>query len=214
VQTVKGNVAAVVVDSEENGLEVNVDKTKYMVMSGDQNVGRSDSLKTHNSSCERVEQFKYLGTTLTNQNSVQEEIKSRLKSRNACYHLVQNILSPSLLFKNIKIKIYRTVMLRVVLYGCETWSLTLREGCRLRVFENRVLRGVFGVEREEVTWQWRKLHNEELNDLYCSPNIVLVIKWRRTRWVGHVARMGGRGEVIQGFGGETSRKETTWKTES
>ena len=127
---------------------------------------------------------------------------------------MQNILSPSLLFKNIKIKIYRTVMLRVVLYGCETWSLTLREGCRLRVFENRVLRGVFGVEREEVTWQWRKLHNEELNDLYCSPNIVLVIKWRRTRWVGHVARMGGRGEVIQGFGGETSRKETTWKTES
>ena len=214
MQTVKGNVAAVVVDSEENGLEVNVDKTKYMVMSGDQNEGWSHNIKIDNTSFGRAKEFKYFWKNLAQKKCIQEEIKSRLKSRNACYHLVQNVLCSSLLFKNIKIKIYRTVMLRVVLYGCETWSLTLREGCRLRVFENRVLRGVFGVEREEVTWQWRKLHNEELNDLYCSPNIVLVIKWRRTRWVGHVARMGGRGEVIQGFGGETSRKETTWKTES
>ena len=81
-----------------------------------------------------------LGTTLTNQNSIQEEIKSRLKLGNACYHSVQNLLSSSLLSKNVKIKIYRTVILPVVLYGCETWSLTLREEHRLKLFENRVLR--------------------------------------------------------------------------
>ena len=99
----------------------------------------------------RVEEFKYLGTTLTNQNSIQEEIKSRLKSGNACYHSVQNLLSSNLLSKNLKIKIYRTIILPIVLYGCETWSLTLREECRLRVFENRVLRRILGPKRDEVT---------------------------------------------------------------
>jgi len=97
-----------------------------------------------------VELFKYFGTTLTNQNSIQEENKSRLKSGNACYHSVQNLLSSSLLSKNLKIKIYRTIILSV-LYGCETWSLTLREERRLRVFENRVLRRIFGPKRDEVT---------------------------------------------------------------
>jgi hypothetical protein len=108
-------------------LEVNANKTNYMVMSRDQNAGRTHSMKTDNSSFERVDEFKYLGTTLTNQNSIQYEIKSRLKSGNACYHSVQNLLSSSLLTKNLKIKIYRTIILPVVLVGCETWSRTLRE---------------------------------------------------------------------------------------
>ena len=75
------------------------------------------------------------------------------------------------------------------MYECETWSLTLREECTLRVFENRVLRGIFGPKRDEVTGEWRKFHNKKLNDLYCSPNMVRVIKSRRIRWERHVARM-------------------------
>jgi len=88
--------------------------------------------------------------------------------------------------------IYRTIILPEILYGCETWSLTVREECRLRVFENRVLRRIFGPKRDEVTGKWRKLHNEELNDLYPSRNIVWVIKWRKMRWAGHVACIGER----------------------
>ena len=103
-----------------------------------------------------------------------------------------------LLSKNLKIKIYRTIIQPVVLYGCETWSLTLREERRLRVFESRVLRRVFGPKKDEVTEEWSKLHNEELRDLYSLPNIVRVVKSRRTRWAGHVARMGW-GEVCTGF---------------
>jgi len=103
----------------------------------------------------------------------------------------------SLLYKNIKIKIYRTVILPAVLYGCETWSPTLREARRLGVFENRKLRKIFGAERDEVTGEWRNLHNEELNDLYCSLNIVRVIKSRKMRWAGHVAHI-GTGEVREG----------------
>ena len=88
---------------------------------------------------------------------------------------MQNLLSSRLLSKNLKIKIYRTIILPVVLYGCETWSLTLREERKLRVFENMVLRTIFGPRRDEGTGEWRRLHNEELNGLYSSPNIVRVI---------------------------------------
>ena len=143
-----------------------------------------------------MEEFKYLVTTLTNQNSIQEEIKCRLKLGNAFYNSVQDFLSSCLLSKIIQIEIYRTIILPVVLYGCETWSLTLREERRLRLSENRVLRRIFVPKWDEVIREWKKLHNGELNDLYCSANIVRVIIWR-IKWVGHVARM-GRGEVSTG----------------
>jgi hypothetical protein len=107
-----------------------------------------------------------------NQNSINEEIRSRLKTGNACYHLAQNILSCSLLSKNIKIKIHRTIILPVVLYGCNTWSLTLREVHRLRVYENRVLWRIFGPRRDKVIEEWRRLHNKELNGLYSSQILV------------------------------------------
>jgi hypothetical protein len=108
---------------------------------------------------------------------VQEKIKRRLNSGNVCYHSVQNLLPSRLLFKNIKIRIYKTIILRVVSYGSETWSVTLREVHRLRV-----PRRIFGPKRNEVTGGWRKLHNEDLHNLYASPSIIIMIKSRRIRW--------------------------------
>ena len=121
------------------------------------------------------ETLQYMGTTLTNQNSIQEETKWRLKSGNVCYHSVQNYLSSSLLSKNIKIKIHRNIILPVILYGCETWSLILREECRLMVFKKRVLRELFGYQVDRVPGEWRRPHKEEFYDLYCSPNVTSVV---------------------------------------
>jgi hypothetical protein len=110
-----------------------------------------------------------LGTTLTIQNSIQEEIKSTFKPGNGCYYSVQNFLSSSLQAKNIEIKIYRTIFLPLCFNACETWSLKLREEHRLRVFESKIQRRIFGPKRNDVRGDWRKLHNEEINDLYSSP---------------------------------------------
>ena len=126
VPTIKENAEVLVVASKEIGLEVYANRTKYMVMSRDQNEGPNHGIKTDNSSFERLEEFIYLGTTLTNKNSIRAETKSRLKSGNVCYHSVQNLLSSSLLSTNLKIKIYRTIILPVV-YGCEAWSRTMRD---------------------------------------------------------------------------------------
>ena len=125
--------------------------------------------------------FQIFGKALRNQNSIQEETKSRWKSGNAYHHSVQNLLSSMLLSKNLKIRMYRIIILPVVLYGCETCSLTTREERRLRVSEKRVLKRIFGHRRDEVTGVWRKLQNEEINDLYSSPNIGRVIISRRMR---------------------------------
>jgi len=133
IHTLKENAESLVAATREIGLEVSADKTKYMVMSRDQNAGRIQSAMIDNSTFESVEKFKYLETTLTNQNSIPEEIKSRLRSGNAFYHSVQNLLSSRLISKNLEIKIYRTVILLVVMYGFETWSLAFREERKLRV---------------------------------------------------------------------------------
>jgi len=137
-------------------------------MSRDQNAGRSRDIKTDNSSFERVEQFNCYGTNQMNQNSIQEEINNRLKSGNACYRWVQNLFSFSLLSENIKLKIHKTIILPVVSYGSKTWPLTMREERRLRVSESVVMRRIFGSKRDEVTGEWRKLHNEEF--MICTPH--------------------------------------------
>ena len=124
---------------------------------------------------------------------------------------MQNILSASLLLKNLKINIHRTIILPVVVYGCKSWLLTWREECRLRVFDNRVLRRVFGPRRDEVTREWRKLHNEELNDLYSSPNNIQVIKSQRLSWSGCVAHMEEKREAYRVLV-EKPEGKTTWKT--
>ncbi|KAJ4439325.1 hypothetical protein ANN_07447 [Periplaneta americana] len=108
---------------------------------------------------------------------------------NACYCSIEKLLSSNVLSKNLKVRIYKIIILPVVLYGCETWTLTLRAEQRLWVFENKVLRKIFGAKRDEVTEEWRKLHNAELHALYCSPDIIRNVKSRRLRWAGHVARM-------------------------
>jgi hypothetical protein len=143
-------------------------------------------MKIANRYLENVVQFRYFVSTITNQHLIQDKIKRRCNWGNTCYHSVQNILSLRLLSKNIKIRIYKTTILPVVLYGCET--LTLREEHRLRVFENR--RRIFGPRRDEVMGVCRKLHNERLHVLCSSPNIIRMIKSRRMRWAGHVPRMG------------------------
>jgi hypothetical protein len=137
----------------------------------------------------RVAQFKYFGTAVTNQSLIEKEIKRRLNLDNDCYHRVQNLLTFRLLSKIVKIRIYKIIILPVVLYGCETWSLTLREEQRLRVFENRVLKRIFSQKRDEVMGDWRKLHTVELHNLYPSPSIIRMIKSGRMRWAGHIARM-------------------------
>ena len=112
-----------------------------------------------------------MGTSLANQNSIQTQIKSRMNSWNACYHSVQNLLFSRLLSKNLKIKIHGTIILHVVLYGCETWSFSLREKRRVSVFDNRVLRRIFGPKRDEVTREWGKLN--KLFIQYCSGNKIV-----------------------------------------
>ena len=127
---------------------------------------------------------KYLGVTVTNTNDILEEIKRRINMGNACYYSLEKILSSLLRSKKLKVNAYKTVILPVVLYGCETWFLTLREEHRLRVFENKVLIKIFGAKRDEITGEWRKLHNAELHALYSSPNIIRDLKSRRLRWAG------------------------------
>ncbi|KAJ4450834.1 hypothetical protein ANN_02265 [Periplaneta americana] len=156
-QTIRENTGILLEASKEIGLEVNPKKTKYMIMSRDENIVRNGNIKIGNLSFEEVEKFRYLGAI-------------------------------SAVKKNLKVRIYKTVTLPVVLYGCETWTLTLREEHRLRVFENKMLRKIFGANRDEVTGEWRKLHNTELHALYSSPDIIRNIKSRRLRWAGHVTQ--------------------------
>ena len=164
-----------------------------------------------NKSFERVKQFKYLETALTNRNFIHEEVKSRPISSNACYHSAQNRLPCSLLPKHINIKIYKQYFcllfsIRSQL-GLSPWGRTIGWGC----FENRVLRQILGPKRCEVTGEWRILHHKELYDLYSSPNIICVSKLRKIRWAGHVACMGEE-KCVHGFVEETWEIEIIPKT--
>jgi hypothetical protein len=164
--TINKNTDTLLDASKEVGLGVNPDNTKYILMLHYLKAGQKHIIKIANRSLKNVTGFKYLGTTLTDQNCMLEEIKNRLNSGNSWYHSVKSLLSSHLLSRNIKVKIRRTIILPVVLYGCETWSLALRDDHRLGMFENRVLRRIFGPKRNEVMGEWRKLLNGELHNFY------------------------------------------------
>ena len=171
------------------GLEVNSEKTNDMITSRQQNIVQNKNILIENLSFEKVEKFKYLGVTVTNTNDIREEIKRGINMGNACYYSLEKMLSSHLLSKKYKVNTYKTIILPVALYGYETWSLTLREEHRLRLFENKVLRKIFGAKKNKITGEWRKLHNTELHALYSLSNIIRNHKSRRLRWSGHVARM-------------------------
>ncbi|KAJ4430602.1 hypothetical protein ANN_19190 [Periplaneta americana] len=181
-QTIKENTEILHEASKAIGLKLNPEKTKYFIVTRDQNIVRNGNRKIGDLSFEEVEKFKYLEVTVTNINDTREEIKRRINMGNACYYSVEKLLSSSLLSKNLKVRIYKTVILPVVLCGFETWTLTLREEQRLKVFGNKVLRKIFGTKRDEVTGEWRKLHNAELHEFYSSSDIIRNIKSRRWRW--------------------------------
>jgi len=178
-------------------------------------------MKIDNSSFERAKDFIYLGTTLTCQNSIQEEIKSRKEC-------LLSFCAESFVFQfdiqKCKHYYIQNYNIAYCLYGCETWSMTLREERRLRVCGNRMLRKISGPKKDKVTREWRKLHNEELNDLYSSPNSVRVIKLRTIRWMAHVACMCeirgvygvlvGKPEGMRPLGRPGRRWEDNWLTET
>jgi hypothetical protein len=160
-----------------------------MFMSHHQTTGQIHYITVANKSFENVAKFIYFGMTLTNRNSIlHNEIKSRINSRNTCYIAVQNLLSSLRLSANVKSKVHKTIILPVS-YRCETWSLTLREEQRLRVFENRVLTRIIGPKRDEVTGGWRKLHMRGFHSLYFSPNIIRMIISKTIRCAEHIAYM-------------------------
>ncbi|KAJ4451260.1 hypothetical protein ANN_02721 [Periplaneta americana] len=213
-QMITKNTGILLEASKEIGLEVNPEKTKYMIIPRDENIVRNRNIKIGNLSFEEVKKLKYLGATVTKINDIRKEIKHRINMENACYYSVEKLLSSSLLSKNLKLRIYKTVILPVVLYGCETWTLTLREEKRLRVFENKVLRKIFGAKRDEVTGEWRKLHNTELHALYSSPDMIRNIKSRGLRWAGHVAHMGESRNAYRVLVGKPEGKKTFRETET
>ena len=146
------------------GLAVNTGETKYMEIGHHRDMMVNEHIRICSKSYEKVKTFQFLGYLLTNQNSIQEDIKCRLKTGDSCYYSVQTFLSCRIFSKNLKIKIHETIILPVVLYGCEARSLKLREERRPRAFENRILRRMFGPKRD-ANGEWRRLYNEELNSL-------------------------------------------------
>jgi hypothetical protein len=148
---------------------------------------RTDVSEECSASIIRVTKLDELGTTLA---VISNRRTMRLNSENACYHSVQDLLSPPPLLENVKIRIYKTIILPVVLYGSETCYLILRKEHRLKMFKNRVSMRMFRPKRSEGTGGWRKLHNEKLHDRYSSLSIIIIIKSRKTRWTGHVTRIG------------------------
>ena len=157
-----------------------------MITSRQQIIVLNQNIVIENLSFKNVEKLKYLGVIVTNKNDIREEIKRRINMYNTFYYSLEKILSTHVLSRKLEVNTYKTIILPVALYGCGTWSLTLKEEHRLSVFENKVLRKIFWAKTDEITGEWRNLHYFELN---FSPNIIRNLKSRQLRWAGLVIRM-------------------------
>jgi hypothetical protein len=171
--------------SQKMGLMINYDETKYMGTTCKPN--KEKYIRINNSDIERVNQFKYLGSFITNNNKISSEISHRINMGNTCYYGLRNILRSKLLKEDIKFKIYKTLIRPVVLYGCESWTLTTKEEERLKIFERKILRKIYGPSC--VNGIWRIKYNDELYNTYKEPSIVKMIKISRLEWLGYLARM-------------------------
>ena len=196
-QTVRENAEIFIKSSKDIGLVVNFEKTKYMITSRHSNVIQNKNIVITDLSFEKCGKVQISRSNSNRYKYMREEIKLRINMGNACYYSLEKILSPRLLSKKLKVKTFKTIILPVVLYICETWSLSLREEHRLRVFENKVLRKIFGAKKHETTREWRKLDKAELHALYSSRNIIRSLKSRRLRWAGYVASMEQSGNAYR-----------------
>lgn len=173
------------------GLKINEEKTKYMYSTRNNRirdrVGQNITIDDYN--FERVKKFKYLGTTLSEDTDGTEEINCRIQAGNKCLYATHKLLKSKQTSRRTKINIYKTIIRPVVMYGCETWTLTVANEERLRVFERRVLRKIYGPTVDATTGRYRTRTNRELEDLYGEPNIVREIKSKRLQWAGHVRRL-------------------------
>jgi len=170
--------------SKEIGLEISESKTKYITVDKSDQSREEGDLLTGNMKFEKVDEFKYLGTILTSDNNNKTEINRRLHAGNGCYYATNTLLKSRLLSRNTKVRIYKTIIKPVFTYGCETWVLTKGEENKFKVFENKVIRKIYGPKKDEETGGLRKLHNDELHALYGSPNINRELKARKIRWAG------------------------------
>jgi hypothetical protein len=196
INTVNKKAETLINASKEAGLEVNTENNKCKLLSRHQNAGQNHDIKTVNRSYVSVAQFKYLRTTVTDQNSIQEKIKRRSNWGNAWYHSVQNLLSSHLLSYNVNIRIYKSVILPVVLYGCGTWSQILRKKYRLKMFENIVVRRMFGSKRNEIIQGWRTMYGK-LHNWFPLPNVIRMMKSGSMRWTGCAERMAEKGHTYR-----------------
>ena len=192
--------------AQDLGLLVNEKKTKYMV-SSKLRKGRPDPLKIGEKLFERVTDFRYLGSTITEKNDTSYEIKARIAAGNKSYFSSLQMLRSSLLNKESKIKIYKAIIKPVVTYGAETWSLTNNDERLLLIWERKILRKIFGPINDNGAWRIRT--NKELQNMYKAPDIIADIKSKRIRWIGHVQRMDSTRACFKIFNGKPEGKRTS-----
>lgn len=171
--------------AKELGLNVNEEKTKYMISRTKADTGKYITIEDY--SFERVPQFKYLGSIITEDNNTSVEIKARIAAANKSYYALLPLLSASAVSRNLKLKLYKIVIRPVVMYGSESWRLTKADENCLSIWERKILRKVFGAVCEEGNWRIRT--NQEIYELFKDPDIVKEIKVKRLQWLGHLRRM-------------------------